>query len=60
MDQILDRLVECQTLGKRYNPRAFYVRSREFYIDWMGSLCGELQHHTETFHHSVSVFDAYL
>ena len=42
MDQILDRLVECQTLGKRYNPKAFYVKSREFYIDWMGSLCGEL------------------
>ena len=26
----------------------------------MGNLCGELQHHTETFHHSVNVFDAYL
>mmetsp|Transcript_28721 Transcript_28721/g.38292 ORF Transcript_28721/g.38292 Transcript_28721/m.38292 type:complete len:108 (-) Transcript_28721:3277-3600(-) len=60
MDNILDGLVECQSLGKRYNPRAFYVRTREFFIDWMGNLCGELQHHTETFHHSVNVFDAYL
>ena len=60
MDRILDRLVECQSLGKRYNPRAFYVRTREFYIDWMGNLCGELQHQQETFHHSVSTFDSYL
>ena len=60
MDRILDRLVEGQTLGKRFDPRAFYVTNREFYIDWMGNLCGELQHHTETFHHSVSTFDAYL
>lgn len=60
MDRILDRLVESQTLGKRYNHRAFYARTREFYIDWMGKLCSELQHHTETFHHSVSTFDAYL
>ena len=42
MDRILDRLVESQTLGKRFNPRAFYVRTREFYIDWMGNLCSEL------------------
>ena len=60
MDRILDRLAENQVLGKLYNPRAFYVRTREFYIDWMGNLCGELQHHQETFHHSVSTYDAYL
>lgn len=60
MDEILDSLVEGQSLGKHFNPRAFYVRTREFYIDWMSNLCGELQHHTETFHHSVSTFDAYM
>lgn len=60
MDRILDRLVEGQSLGKRYNQRAIYARTREFYIDWMGNLCGELQHHQETFHHSVSTYDAYL
>ena len=38
MDRILDRLVESQTLGKRFSPRSFYVRTREFYIDWMGNL----------------------
>ena len=42
MDRILDRLVEGQSLGKRYNQRAIYARTREFYIDWMGNLCGEL------------------
>jgi len=60
MDRILDRLVEQQALGKNYNPRSFYVRTREFYIDWMGNLCGELQHQHETFHHSVATFDAYM
>merc|ERR1719246_162095 len=60
MDDILDGLIECQSLGKRYNPKAFYVGTREFFVEWMGNLCGELQHHTETFHHSVNVFDAYL
>lgn len=60
MDQILDRLVESQTLGKLYNPRSFYRRIREFYVDWMANLCGELNHQQETFHHSVNVFDAYL
>ena len=60
MDRIMDRLVECQTLGKLFNPTAFYIRTREFYVDWMSQLCGELQHQPETFHHSVSTFDAYM
>jgi len=60
MDRILDRLVEGQNLGKLYNPQAFYVRYREFYIDWMCTLCGELDHQPETFHHAVNTLDAYL
>lgn len=60
MDQILDRLVEQMSLGKLYNPDAFYMRSREFHIEWMCTLCSELQHQKETFHHSVSTFDAYM
>ena len=60
MDRILDRLVEGQNLGKLYNPHAFYVRYREFYIDWMCTLCGELDHQPETFHHAVNTLDAYL
>ena len=60
MDQILERLVEQQSLGKRFNESAFYVKSREFYIEWMCTLCSELQHQKETFHHSVSTFDAYM
>ena len=44
MDRILDRLVEGQSLGKLYNPHAFYVRTREYYIEWMCNLCGELDH----------------
>lgn len=60
MDRILECLFESQSLGKRYAPRAFYVRTREFYIDWMSNLCRELQHHEETYHHSVSTYDAYL
>ena len=54
MDRVLDRLVEGQNLGKLYNPHAFYVRYREFYIDWMCTLCGELDHQPETFHHAVN------
>lgn len=60
MDRILDRLVEQQNMGKKYSPSAFYVRTREYYIEWMGTLCSELQHQKETFHHSVSTFDSYL
>ena len=48
MDDILNRLVECQSLGKRYNTKAFYCDSRERYIEFIGCLCGELQHHPET------------
>ena len=44
MDRILDRLVEGQSLGKLYNPHAIYVRTREKQIEWMCSLCGELDH----------------
>ena len=60
MDDILERLVEDQTLGWRYDRQADYVATREFYVEWMGTLCGELHHHTETFHHSVATFDAYM
>ena len=60
MDRILDRLVEQQTMGKHYCPRAFYVRNRAKNIEWMGNICSELQHQKETFHHSVSTFDAYM
>ena len=60
MDRIMDRLVECQSLGKRFAPEAFYVKTREFYVDYMSNLCLELHHHMETFHHSVSTFDAYM
>jgi hypothetical protein len=60
MDQILKRLEQGQSLGKRYNPNAFYVKYREHYIDWMSNLCGELRHQTETFHHSVNTFDSFM
>ena len=60
MDQILKRLEQGQSLGKRFNPNAFYVEYREYYIDWMSNLCGELKHQPETFHHSISTFDSYM
>lgn len=60
MDMILDRLVQGQTLGKLYNPQAFYVQDREMYINQMYNLCQELNHHPETFHHAVSTYDAFM
>jgi hypothetical protein len=56
----LKRLEQGQNLGKHYNPNAFYVKYREYYIDWMSQLCGELRHQQETFHHSVGTFDSYM
>ena len=38
MDLILKRLTECQRLGRLYNPDAFYVESREMFVDWMCDL----------------------
>ena len=60
MDLILKRLEECQSLGKRYDPNAYYKVYREQYIEWMTNLCTELRHQQETFHHSVSTFDSYM
>ena len=42
MDQILMRLEQGQSLGKRYNPNAFYVEYRSHYVEWMNTLCTEL------------------
>lgn len=60
MDVILKRLTECQKLGRLYNPDAFYVESREIFVDWMCDLSDRLRVQPETFHHSVNIFDAYL
>jgi hypothetical protein len=60
MDLILKRLTECQRLGRLFNPDAFYVESREMFVDWMCDLSDRLRVQPETFHHSVNIFDAYL
>lgn len=60
MDIILKRLIECQQLGRMYKPDAFYVESREMFVDWMCDLSDRLRVQPETFHHSVNIFDAYL
>jgi len=60
MDVILKRLIEDSSLGRQYNPYAFYLDDRELYVDWMCDLSERLRMQPETFHHSVNLFDAYL
>ena len=60
MDLILKRLIEGSKLGRMYNPDAFYVESREMFVDWMCDLSERLRVQDETMHHSIGIFDAYL
>jgi hypothetical protein len=60
MDRILKRLIEMQKHGRLYKPDAFYVESREMFVEWMCDLSDRLRVQPETFHHSVNIFDAYL
>lgn len=61
MDVILDKLIEdANALNPAFYPQAFYLSSREVFVDWMFDLAEKLRVQPETFHHSVNLFDAYL
>jgi hypothetical protein len=60
MDSILKGLVALSGNGRVYEPRAFYVAYRRYWVDWMYTQSEKLNFQPETFQHAISCFDAYL
>lgn len=47
-------------MSRVYNPGAPYVKKRRVVVDWMCEMGEDLKFESETIHHSISIFDAYL
>jgi hypothetical protein len=60
MDEMLQKLIERQVIGKLFNPAANYVKKRRVIVDWMCEMGEDLKYEADAIHHSIAVFDAYF
>ena len=60
MDEMLQRMIERQTVCKIFNPAAVYVKKRRVIVDWMCEMGEDLKYDPEAIHHSIALFDAYF
>ena len=54
------RIEQGQSLGKKYNPNAYYVRCREHFVNWILEHCIVCKHSKNTTYHAVGIFDAFM